>query len=193
MDKKVYIMLDNETTGTDPRTALAWQVGMIAFTSDYNKVCSFEVTSGIPEREWDKDTFIWARSTYSASMFLAATTRGQYEYKHAMVDVQDWIGFLTDKYGIKNVFLICNHVEFDWPILLNSFAAAGLDPKSSKEIIYYRNKLDLQSLCIGKAGNQHESIYKTLPSSRENVTHHALADCSAQINMLKAFGVELPE
>ena len=192
MEKKVYVMLDTETTGLDPSKALAWQVGMIAFTSDYEKLSSFEVTSGIEPREWDQETLKWAAMQYPKEVFEGATVLGSYSYKHAMLDVQDWLSFIVSEYGIKNVVLICNHVEFDWPILLNSFVAAGIDRKAASQLIYYRNKLDLQSLCIGKVGAAHDTIYRLLPSSSEVVTHRALEDCYRQIEMLKHFGVELP-
>jgi hypothetical protein len=95
----------------------------------------------------------------------------------------------------KNLYLIMNHVEFDWSMLLNAQEKAGITKNSFEKTIYYRNKLDLQSLCRGAAAakgvpwGDAYADYKAYMASRgkDKVAHRAIADCETQIDMLRFF------
>lgn len=191
--ENLYIMLDTETTGLDTRNAVAWQVGMVAFNRDYVVETTFVEMAGVDKHEWEPSTLEFAMKTYDANIFIAATTTTEefYYYLAMMQKVADYLEQLTAAWGYKNVYLICNHTEFDWPILLNSFTKAGIALPLTG-LIHYQNKLDLQSLCRGKVGSKWPEEYKEFRAGSPAVKHLALDDCMSQIDMLTYFGVSLP-
>lgn len=203
MSKPIFIMLDTETTSLDTRVALPWQVGFIVFDSTYHTILTYQWDSPLPTNLWDTGTLDWAKNTYGE----------EYVYDHAADDslnaadrlclmgawgqmiseVMNALQMVIAANGKENVYLICNHIEFDWSVLLNAQAKAGITKNSFEKIIHYRNKLDLQSLCIGAAGfkNYHESYNDYKAYSGKAVTHKALEDCESQIKMLQFFEVPL--
>lgn len=190
--ERIYIMLDTETTGLDTRNAVAWQIGMAVFTPDYIVDSEFESTCGVPMVEWESSTLDFAHKTYGMGQALAACSTGTNpNYLEFMTQATSFIEGVTKQYGFKNVWLICNHVEFDWPIFLNSLARAGMATPLTG-YIHYRNKLDMQSLCMGKVGRRYEEVYNRIRHDSQPVQHKALADCISQINLLYDFGVALP-
>ena len=190
-ETKCYIMADTETTGLDTRNAVAWQIGMVAFESDYAVSLDFTAIASVPSAEWEPSTLDFAKKTYNDPTIELATKHMAGYYitmmQHAMEFIEERIG----EYGYKNVYLICNHVEFDWPILLNSFTRAGIALPLTG-LIHYQNKLDLQSLCRGKAGKKWPEAYAEFKKVSPPVNHIALDDCMSQIAMLEYFEVELP-
>ena len=193
MDKgNCYIMLDTETTGLDTRNAVAWQIGMVAFTSGYYEITSFVQDAGVLANEWEPSTLNFAYKTYSPAVVNAASSiKDEGDYLKMVGNAVTFIENLVKEYGFKNVYLICNHTEFDWPIFLNSLSKAGIGIPLTG-LIHYQNKLDMQSLCIGKVGTKHKAAYAELKKVAPSVTHNAIEDCYSQIGMLKFFGVELP-
>jgi hypothetical protein len=187
----LYIMFDSETTGLDTRNAVAWQIGMVAFTSDYCEVSNFITSSGVTPGEWEPSTLNFAHKTYSPEVVAIATKQEYAEYIKMIGSAVDYITQHVNRWGFKNVYLICNHTEFDWPIFLNSLSKAGIAIPLTG-LVHYQNKLDMQSLCIGKVGAKHKEVYAELKKVSAPVQHLALADCYFQIGMLKYFGVELP-
>lgn len=190
-ETKCYIMADTETTGLDTRNAVAWQIGMVAFENNYALDLSFQSIAGVPVVEWEPSTLEFAEKTYTAQTVDLATNVFTGIYLEVMQKVKDFIEERIGEYGYKNVYLICNHVEFDWPILLNSFTRAGIALPLTG-LIHYQNKLDLQSLCRGKAGKKWPEAYAEFKKVSPLVKHLALDDCMSQIAMLEYFGVELP-
>lgn len=190
-ETKCYIMADTETTGLDTRNAVAWQIGMVAFENNYAIDLLFSETAGVSPGVWEPSTLEFAKNTYSSGQLRVATKENPDEYvvlmQHAMEFIEERIG----EYGYKNVYLICNHVEFDWPILLNSFTRAGIALPLTG-LVHYQNKLDLQSLCRGKVGKKWPEAYAEFKKVSPPVKHLALGDCMSQIAMLEYFGVELP-
>ena len=188
----IYIMLDTETTGLDTRSALAWDISMVALNSKYEVLEEHCAIFGRHSNLWEPSTLAFAKKTYSEDVFAAATTPLRFVDEIERMDVVvQFITKYTDKVGLKNVYLICNHVEFDWPILLNSFTRAGIALPLTG-LIHYQNKLDLQSLCRGKAGKKWPEAYAEFKKVSPPVKHLALDDCISQIGMLEYFGVELP-
>lgn len=190
-ETKCYIMADTETTGLDTRNAVAWQIGMVAFENNYAIDLRFQATSGISPGLWEPSTLDFANKTYGQYVAIAAIMEDYSDYLDMMVRAKEFIEERIGEYGYKNVYLICNHVEFDWPILLNSFTRAGIALPLTG-LIHYQNKLDLQSLCRGKAGKKWPEAYAEFKKVSPPVTHLALDDCMSQIAMLEYFGVELP-
>ena len=189
----VYVMLDSETTGLDTRSAVAWQVGMLAFIHEgqhYVPISNLEVSSGVSKEVWEPSTLEFAVKTYGQALVDTVATKESFtDYVAMMQHVVDYFNNLIDGYGYKNVHVICNHTEFDWPILLNSFSRAGI-ALPLPGLVHYANKLDMKSLCIGRVGKQHAAVYKAMPY--KPVLHQALADCYSQLDLLDYFGVELP-
>lgn len=184
----IYIMLDTETTGLDTRSAVAWDISMVAFNSKYEVLEEHCAIIGRHPDNWEPSTLAFAKKTYSASTFTTATTPIAYGLELERLDgVIKFIKKYTDMVGLKNVYLICNHVEFDWPILLRSIE----DPDAS-DLFHYQNKLDLQSLCRGRVGQHWASEYKEFRAANNGPAHTGLADCYSQIGMLQWFGVTFP-
>lgn len=190
-ETKCYIMLDTETTGLDTRNAVAWQIGMVAFENNYLIDLTYQVIAGVPAVEWEPSTLEFANKTYNAHTLDIATKHVAEHYIPMMQQAMEFIEERISDYGYKNVYLICNHVEFDWPILLNSFTRAGIALPLTG-LIHYQNKLDLQSLCRGKVGKKWPEAYAEFKKVSPPVKHLALDDCMSQIAMLEYFGVELP-
>ena len=187
-----YIMLDSETTGLDTRNAVAWQIGMVTFTADYCEVSSYISSAGVNPAEWEPSTLNFAHKTYTPEIVQKATSEvSDVSYLSMMGSAVDYLVWQVKQFGFKNVYLICNHTEFDWPIFLNSLSKAGIGIPLTG-LVHYQNKLDMQSLCIGKVGAKHKAVYAELKKVSPSVQHLALADCYSQIEMLKYFGVELP-
>jgi len=187
----IYIMLDTETTGLDTRSALAWDISMVAFNSRYEVLEEHCAIIGRHPSIWEPSTLAFAKKTYSEDVFTAATTPIGYDLELERLNrVVKFIKRYTDMVGLKNVYLICNHVEFDWPILLRSIGfrlntdATGL--------FHYQNKLDLQSLCRGRVGEHWAMEYKEFRAANKGPAHTGLADCYSQIGMLQWFGVTFP-
>lgn len=189
----VYIMLDTETTGLSNWPALAWDISMVAFNSRYEVLEGQGVIIGRHPSIWQPSTLAFAKKTYSEDVFAAATTPIAYDLElERMDEVIKFIKRYTDMVGLKNVYLICNHVEFDWPILLRSIEdtyGAGTD---APELFHYQNKLDLQSLCRGRVGEHWAMEYKEFRAANKGPAHTGLEDCYSQISMLQWFGVTFP-
>ena len=189
----VYIMLDTETTGLDTRSALAWDISMVAFNSKYEVLEDHCAIIGRHPSIWEPSTLAFAKKTYSEDVFTIATTLLDYDLEIERTDgVIKFIKKYTDMVGLKNVYLICNHVEFDWPILLRSIEdiyGAGTD---AHDLFHYQNKLDLQSLCRGRVGEHWAMEYKEFRTANKGPAHTGLEDCYSQISMLQWFGVTFP-
>ena len=189
----IYIMLDTETTGLDTRSALAWDISMVAFNSKYEVLEEHCAIFGRHSNLWEPSTLAFAKKTYSEDVFAAATTPLRFVDEIERMDVVvQFITKYTDKVGLKNVYLICNHVEFDWPILLRSIEDTYGKDTDAPELFHYQNKLDLQSLCRGRVGAHWASEYKEFRAANNGPAHTGLADCYSQIGMLQWFGVTLP-
>jgi len=189
----IYIMLDTETTGLDTRSALAWDISMVAFNSKYEVLEDISVISGVVKGYWEPSTLAFAKKTYDAATLAMATqVKPGYEDMNLMDDVVKFIKKYTDKVGLKNVYLICNHVEFDWPILINTLEATYGKNTDAHDLFHYQNKLDLQSLCRGRVGEHWAREYKEFRAANNGPAHTGLADCYSQIGMLQWFGVTFP-
>ena len=203
MSKPIFIMLDTETTSLNTREALPWQVGFIVFDSTFHTLLTYSASSPLPANLWDKGTLEWAKNTYGDEYLAdhaAIVTDNAADrlclmgaWGQMISEVMNALQMVTAANGKENVYLICNHVEFDWSVLLNAQAKAGITKNSFEKIIHYRNKLDLQSLCIGtclrKGYYEIYNDYKTY--TKKPVSHKALEDCEGQIKMLQFFEVPL--
>lgn len=202
MSKPVFIMLDTETTSLDTRVALPWQVGFIVFDSNFHTILTYEKSSPLPSNLWDAGTLDWATNQYGPeniekAAMLADNAADRLclmgQWGQMISEVMNALQMVVATNGKENVYLICNHVEFDWSVLLNAQAKAGITKNSFEKIIHYRNKLDLQSLCISSTGlkNYHESYNDFKAYAGKAVAHTALEDCASQIKMLRFFEVPL--
>lgn len=203
MSKPIFIMLDTETTSLDPRVALPWQVGFIVFDSSYHTILTYSGSSPLPSNLWDAETLQWATNNYGVDYLLdnaACSTDNAADrlclmgaWSQFIQEVMNALQMVVAANGKENVYLICNHVEFDWSVLLNAQAKAGITKNSFEKIIHYRNKLDLQSLCIGTCLRKgyYESYNDYKAYSGKPVTHKAIEDCASQIKMLQFFEVPL--
>lgn len=189
----VYIMLDTETTGLNPLYALAWDISMVAFNHRYETLEEHCAIVGKHPGLWEPSTLEFAKKTYDQATLALATTQLNYEDELEEMDkVVQFIQKYTRLVGIKNVYLICNHVEFDWPILLRTLKDTYGANTDAPELFHYQNKLDLQSLCRGRAGAYWASEYKEFKANNPTIAHKGLADCYSQIGMLHWFGVSFP-
>lgn len=187
----LYIMLDLETTAIDPRFGYIWEVGMVAFNNRYETVEEYADSILRTEDQWDPSALDWARKHYGNSLPMAETRATYNDERELLNQICCFIERQKNMYGAKNLYLICNHVEFDWVWL--QYAGRTLDMEVRVEkLIHYQNKLDLQSLCRGKIGRHWDSEYKHFKEARPKVAHRALDDCYGQIGMLQWMGVELP-
>lgn len=204
MSKPIFVMLDTETTSLDTRRGLPWEIGLIAFDSRYKKILEWSSKSPIPVNSWDADTLEFARNSmgytfveeYAVTHDRSAlgTVAAWNNYAQMIAECMNVLTMLAAGDN-KNLYLICNHVEFDWSMLLNAQEKAGITKNSFEKIIYYRNKLDLQSLCRGSAcarGHNYNAMYgdyKAYMAScgKDKVAHRAIADCEHQIGMLRFF------
>lgn len=203
MSKPIFIMLDTETTSLNTREALPWQVGLIVFDSTFHTILTYQCSSPLPTNLWDASTLDWAKNTYGEEYVYdnAADDSPNAADRLCLIgawgqmisEVMNALQMVTAANGKENVYLICNHVEFDWSVLLNAQAKAGITKNSFEKIIHYRNKLDLQSLCIASTGvkNYHESYNDYKAYAGKPVSHKALEDCESQIKMLQFFEVPL--
>ena len=203
MSKPIFIMLDTETTSLNTREALPWQVGFIVFDSSFHTVLTYSGSSPLPTNLWDAGTLDWAKNTYGDEYLAehaAIVTDNASDrlcllgaWGQMISEVMNALQMVVAANSKENVYLICNHVEFDWSVLLNAQAKAGITKNSFEKIIHYRNKLDLQSLCIGatRLKNYHESYNDYKAYAGKPVSHKALEDCESQIKMLQFFEVPL--
>lgn len=194
----VMIMLDSETTHLDARVGKAWEIGMVVFDSNFNSLASHTAFAPLPRYYFDPDTYNWLVEQHGQAFMASAIdcdhTKGS-EHIEAMQSCVDFIAQQIDKYGQKNVHLICNHPYFDIPIMWNSLDYAGI--KTDKDLgFYYRNIHDLQDLCRGTARGNFTKMYEDFKflqeqKGRGKVAHRALDDCYGQIQMLEFFEVRL--
>jgi hypothetical protein len=56
MSRPIFIMLDTETTSLNLRTGLPWEIGLVAFDSNYHTVLEWSKKSPIPVSSWDENT-----------------------------------------------------------------------------------------------------------------------------------------
>ena len=205
MSKPIFIMLDTETTSLNTREALPWQVGFIVFDSNFHTILTYSGSSPLPTNLWDAGTLDWAKNTYGDEYLAehaAIVTDNAADrlcllgaWGQMISEVMNALQMVTTANSKENVYLICNHVEFDWSVLLNAQAKAGITKNSFEKIIHYRNKLDLQSLCIGSAcarGYSYSAMYKDFKAymascGKDKVVHRAVEDCESQIEMLRFF------
>ncbi len=205
MSRPIFIMLDTETTSLNLRTGLPWEIGMVVFDSNYVHLADWCQSSPVPESCWDAGTLDWACNTYGREVVAdracvyggsaLKTGSAWVNYSNFIIQFTNTLKMLVAAHGKENVYLICNHVEFDWSMLLNAQAKAGIAKDSVEKIIHYRNKLDLQSLCIGSAcarGYSYDAMYKDFKAymasrGKDKVAHRAVEDCSSQIEMLRFF------
>ena len=194
----VMIMLDTETTHLDARAGKAWEVGMVVFDSNFNSLASHTALAPLPRYYFDSDTYNWLVEQHGQAFMASAIdcdhTKG-YDYIETIQSCMDFIAQQLDKYGQKNVHLICNHPYFDLPIMWNSLGHAGIE--TDKDLgFYYRNIHDWQDLCRGTARGNFSKMYEDFKflqeqKGRGKVAHRALDDCYGQIQMLEFFEVKL--
>lgn len=193
------MMIDTETTGLDPRTSLAWEVGCVIFDDeDYQIEEEFSIQVPLSAFNWEPATREFALKTYGSEVvnFVSVVNPGmeslkamQEEYLFQYGKLANW---LEAKYleSEGKLVAVMNHVEFDLPILKRSLARYKIS--STFLGFKYNQYFDLQSLCRGAAKGRFAEEYAVFKSLYPaGVAHRAVEDCRSQINMLKHFGVKL--
>ena len=167
------IMVDLETTGTQPETTAIVQIAAVAFDYDtgriggsYNR--SLEMSS---TRFWDEDTRKWWSGM--PDVFERASTINVAHPKVVMLDFQQWVRGQTG--ALREPTLWAKPVSFEFPFLQSYFREYEVENP-----FFFRDCIDLQSFIRGMRGDPHARPFdKEVPMVGE--AHNALDDVFHQI------------
>lgn len=211
--KKAYIHLDFETTSLKPWKGHARSYGMVITDAELRPYGQASHEEWVHPGFWDKDALDWAAKTYGPEFIADSLEKGLTDWRHIWAHLTDAfnrdIKLFQDAFGEHELWLVCNHTDFDFTILRVMY-----DMLTRNCPIKYNHSLDMQSLMIGHdSGREHqESLSRSIGGDdrettsssgelrklydarggKENVTHNALEDALAQVAMLAAQGVRLP-
>lgn len=217
---RVYFHLDVETTSLDASTGHIRSIGWVVTDGMLTHLADDEFSVPVHPSLWDPQTYQWACKTYG------------YEWRqdlelHSMATDQwfELIGYLlgplmdTYNYWSKaghEVWLICNHPDFDATFLRSAFKLWG-----AWEFPFKHNRiLDLGSMLMASCYTEQRvadeyadeyddlanpkpvahttsEIYAAMASkdpswAKEAVSHGALDDAWRQLNALRMLEVRLP-
>lgn len=168
------VMVDLETTGTDPSHAAIIQIAAVRFNYATMQIGpAFEVCLHVPYgRFWDEDTRDWWLR--DKADLLARIQSRAIDPQTAMSAFQQ---FMMSTAGLTGCRFWAKPSHFDWPLL------ASYTKQFDVELgFHYRSAVDLNSFCRGLADDPSaESLDKEVEFEGE--VHNAIDDVLNQIKV----------
>lgn len=167
------IMVDLETTGTDPNHSAIIQIAAVRF--DYHTCqvgASFCRSLAIPgNRFWDQDTLQWWTQNGTTLSDIMA------QAEDPQLVMKDFESFMMPALPGQQQRLWAKPIHFEWPFLQSYSKQFNVDLN-----IHYRDAIDLNSFNRGLAGNP-----SALPLDKQiefdGTVHNALDDVFHQIKV----------
>lgn len=168
-----HIMVDIETTGTDPVHSHVIQIAAVRFNLEEKTIdtdemfdrCLLPVT---PHRYWDEDTRQWWLKQ-KAGLLDSILERG--ELPSSVLEAFSL--FVSRTPANQPVKLVAKPISFEWPFIQSLFKQYG-----TQFPISYWNCVDLNSYIEGR-GHDRKSFWKGIEF--EGDAHNALYDVIHQI------------
>lgn len=167
------VMVDLETTGTDPTLHAIIQIAAVTFDFQTDKIGDvFSINMSMPPtRSWDEDTRSWW-AKQDPSVFAAVST----DPVHPRVAIhmfQQWV--LNNTSAIVQPVLWAKPVSFEFPFLASYFREFEIDNP-----FHFRSAIDLQSFIRGMRGDPWAPPFdKEVPMVGD--VHNAVDDVFHQI------------
>lgn len=171
MSEFTDIMVDLETTGTDPQCNNIIQLAAVKFNLMTGEVSGDTFDKGLtfaPRRFWDEGTReFWGRMP---EIYNSIIERAELP-ERVLDDFNSWVGADAYRFWAKPV-------TFDWTFLDSYYKQYG-----KRLPFHYRTARDMNSYIAGLIGNpEHPNTEHDIPF--EGKEHHALWDCFHQIKIL---------
>lgn len=167
------VMVDLETTGTNPETAHIIQIAAVRFNVEEKKIDTSEMFDrcllmSTPNRYWDEDTRRWWHGQKDG-LLDSILERGEMP-----ADVLDaFISFLARTPASKPLRLWAKPISFEWP-LLQSY----MRQYQKQMPVAYWQCVDLNSFIEGR-GHERKEYWKGIEFQGD--AHNALHDVLHQI------------
>ena len=183
MDKRIDIMTDIETLGTDANSTII-QIGAMAFDiRTGEELYYFDMIADIEKNERrlevDGGTIKWWLKT-DKDLFQKLLNNGKESSEDVIVHFNEWLHALGLEFGYKNLYMWGNGILFDNKMIQHQMEALGLDYP-----IHFRNDRDLRTLvelATLKTGEKEWDLKKRFKDEGLRA-HDALDDVKFQIKV----------
>lgn len=171
MEPMTHIMVDLETTDTNPELGGILQIAAIKFNLETMEVGGFfdRCPSLLKNRRWAESTSrFWSGHSEIYQSIVARTEPAEQVFK-------DFADFACVDGAL---IFVAKPVKFDWPFLESHFNELQMDMPFA-----HYNYLDMNSYLTGVCGVTHPGQVK-LDVKANNMAHNALHDCAHQIDTM---------
>lgn len=174
MTQMTDIMVDVETTGTNPHTAAIIQLSAIKFNLDTREVGGFfdRYPAPLPFRAWSDGTRdFWMKHPEVYGEIMS-------KQEPALPVFQSFFRWVTEDEPNGGYRFWAKPVTFDWPLVASHMEQCDLPMP-----FHYRIARDVNSFAAGlKANPEHPAIDEGIIFKGKE--HNALHDCGFQIDCL---------
>lgn len=178
MANMTHIMVDTETTGTDPQTAGILQLSAIKFNLATREIGGMfdACPSLLPRRSWSDSTRAFWRGHKAIYDSLVAREQPARAVFQAFAD------FCCEDAPFGGYIFVAKPVKFDWPMVESHMIDLDI-PFPFAHHAY----LDVNSYMAGREGvASTREVVTDPPFPAGGLQHNALHDCAYQIDMLFA-------
>lgn len=177
MGTLTHIMVDVETTGTDPQLAGIIQLAAIKFNADTGEIGgTFDrCPTLLPRRRWEDSTRDFWRKNKPVYDGIVA------RQEPARQVFQDFANFCCDGAPFGGFVFVAKPVKFDWPLVESHMVDLDITFPFAHSAY-----LDLHSYVSGLRGSARRSdIENEVPFPTGGAQHNALHDCAYQIDLIR--------
>jgi DNA polymerase III epsilon subunit-like protein len=172
------IMVDLETTGTNPAYNQILQLAAVKFNLETREVGTDLFDRALlpaPNRFWQEDTRdFWSKLP---TVYSSIVQRAE-DPKEVLVDFYDWVA--KDQPDIEGGYRFwAKPITFDWNFVASYYAQYGLPLP-----FHYRYARDVNSYAAGLRGAPAHVSLDNIVSDFTGVEHNAKWDCLYQIEVL---------
>jgi len=176
MAQMTHIMVDTETTGTDPQTAAIIQLAGIKFNLETMEIGSVfdRCPARLPRRSWDEGTRAFWRGHKAIYDGLIARQEPAAPVFQAFAD---WVCEDAPQGGY---IFVAKPLKFDWPMVESHMVDLGIPFPFP-----HWQCMDMHSYVAGAMGAfGRTNVEELVPFPENGLKHNALHDCAYQMDLM---------